>query len=77
MVNDLAPLQLPTKPETPQRFPSHMIQAAQQPDIQEEQPQGVGLNSTPLSVDDRRTLYDFVIEVYWQYTQFLQLLNIL
>ena len=65
MVNDLAPLPLPTKPEkTSQRFPSHMIQAARQPSVQEEQPQGVGLHNTPLSVDDRRALYDFVIEVH-------------
>ena len=67
MVNELAPLPVPTKPETTQRFPSHMIQAAQQPSVQEEeQSQGVGLNSTPLSVDDRRALYDFVIEVHYK-----------
>lgn len=64
MVNDLAPLPLLTKPEeTSQRFPSHMIQATRQPSVQEE-PQGVGLHNTPLSVDDRRALYDFVIEVH-------------
>ena len=66
MVNDLVPLPLPTKPEETQRFPSHMIQAAQQPSVQEEeeQPQGAGFHNTPLSVDDRRALYDFVIEVH-------------
>jgi len=42
-----------------------MIQAAWQAAMQEEeQPQGVGLSTTLLSVDDRRALYDFVVEVH-------------
>ena len=64
VVNDLAPLLLSTKPQILQRFPSHMIEAAQQPAMPEEEPsKGAGLNSNPLSVDDRRALYDFVVEV--------------
>ena len=52
-----------------------MIQAAQQCSIQEtEQHQGVGLNTTPLSVDDRRAIYDFVVEVHQLVTGILQLL---
>lgn len=44
-----------------------MIQAAQQAIVQEDeqQSQGVGLNAASLSVDDRRALYDFVVEVHW------------
>ena len=52
-----------------------MIQAAQQCSIQEaEQHQGMGLNTTPLSVDDRRAIYDFVVEVHQLVTGILQLL---
>jgi len=41
-----------------------MIEAARQPAMQKEEPsKGAGLNSNPLSVDDRRALYDFVVEV--------------
>ena len=64
VVNDLAPLLLSTKPQILQRFPSHMIEAARQPAMREEEPSlGAGLYSNPLSVDDRRALYDFVVEV--------------
>jgi len=64
-VNDIAPLRLSATGSQPsQRFPTHLLEAARYIVAT----QGEGLNqprppSTPLSVDDRKAIYDFVIEV--------------
>ena len=64
-MNDIVPLRLPATGSQPsQRFPMHLLEAAQYAvGTQGEGLNQAGLLSAPLSVDDRKALYDFVVEV--------------
>ncbi|XP_065897812.1 uncharacterized protein [Dysidea avara] len=64
VVNDIVPLRLPATGSQPsQRFPMHLLEAAQYAvGTQGEGLNQAGLLSAPLSVDDRKALYDFVVE---------------
>jgi len=65
VVNDIVPLKLSATGSQPsQRFPTHLLEAARYAvSTQGEGLHQVGPPSAPLSVDDRKAIYDFVIEV--------------